>query len=138
MIMGRAAELSTAGLQGKHLSSTRLYIPTLRKTSRQLRRAAWQNRKLMGKVHRKKEAYRRWMQGLETKEEFRNTVGFRARAPLGLTLPREFKGTTMSCYYLLLLAFVFTTMVSQALMLKRQKPRRKSSSGWRSNQGLHR
>lgn len=37
---------------------------------------------------------------IKTKEEFRNTVGFRKdRAPVELTLARRFKGTTTSCYY---------------------------------------
>lgn len=75
--------------------SMRLCIPTIRKTSRAVKREAWGNRKLTEKLHRKKKETR-----IKAKEEFRNTVGFRKdRAPLELTLARKFKGTTMSCYY---------------------------------------
>jgi len=74
--MRRAAEFSTAGPEGKHLSSMRLSIPTLWKRSRHLRKAFWQNSKLMRTLHTISQAGRRWMQGLETKEEFRNTVSF--------------------------------------------------------------
>ena len=39
-----------------------------------------------------------WIEDLTSKEEFRNREGFRkAKAPLGLILAREPKGSKMSC-----------------------------------------
>ena len=86
-------------------------------------------------------------------------------AALGLALKQKLKGMTMSCWYFrnslkrnvenawpllelvrvdidwpdvlsMLLAFVFTTMVSQVLVLKRQNPRKKNRCEWISSQGL--
>ena len=73
-------------------------MPLLQQTSESLRTPAWLNRQRVGKLHRKREAERVWIEDLSSKEEFRNKEGFRkARAPLELILAREPKGIKMSC-----------------------------------------
>ena len=73
-------------------------MPLFQQTSKPLRTPAWLNRQRVGKLHRNREAEKVWTEDLTSKEEFRNREGFRkAKAPLGLILAREPKGSKMSC-----------------------------------------
>ncbi|GAB0208460.1 mitochondrial enolase superfamily member 1 [Grus japonensis] len=81
-------------------------MPTKKKSGKTTRRPVWMNKKFLGEVKQKKEAYRGWKQGRVAWEEYRETVRAardqvrKTKALTELNLARDVKGNKKSfCRY---------------------------------------
>ncbi|GAB0176939.1 mitochondrial enolase superfamily member 1 [Grus japonensis] len=108
---GRGAQDSWLIFKGHLLQAQEQCIPTKRKSGKNTKRPPWMNKELLGKVKRKKEAYRGWKQGeggwkqgQVAWEEYRETVRAardqvrKAKALIEINLARDVKDKKKSFY----------------------------------------